>query len=169
MSMSEANKAFHAKQQKIKAAIGALALTAGIAPRAKMATGSERIDGWVSDLLSGTTVKKGVDKKLSFTETAQIVLKLVKAGAGDRVPQEARDRFPWGAASQEAIDALAELAGVEPRAFMLAVGLGARIVDAEPEPVSGEVPADPVVAAAAAADAALAPAPAPRRAGGRRG
>jgi hypothetical protein len=119
---------FKAKMNRLNAAINDLRSQVATGPsRAGRPAGVSReaqIEQTTEILRTGRKTIAGKSKPVGFAEVVKLVLRLCKWGAGDRVPQEARVRYPWGNASREALAAAAEVEGVAVDVFCAAVGVG---------------------------------------------
>ena len=97
-------------------------------------------DSIVANLTTGTHTKaNGKVVKINLTWTARLIVRLVKLGQAERVPAEARARFPWGAVSRDVLLDVATSFGVDGAAFLRALGIGAAPV---PVPATHTEPPD---------------------------
>jgi hypothetical protein len=130
-----------AKKLALQSALAALRATVAGPSKAGRPAGvgrDKRIEEIVQQLREGKRTRNdGKVKPLAFGATAVMILRLCKWGAGDRVPMEVVDRYPWGAASRDALVAAAEAEGVDPALLFAALRLPVEpaLAPVEPAPV----------------------------------
>jgi len=138
------------REQRLRAALSALTASMPGARR-RRGTTAEGIERRVTMLETGRDKKKdGRDISLSLAATARVIVQLIRAGAADRVPQAARDRFPWGAVSRDVLSNIAEAGGVDPAVFLRALGVSTTAATAAPAVATPVAPAAPASAKPAA-------------------
>jgi hypothetical protein len=147
------------REQRLRAALSAL-MAAMPGARRRRGTTAEGIERRVTMLETGRDKKKdGRDISLSLAATARVIVQLIRAGAADRVPQAARDRFPWGAVSRDVLTSLAEAGGVDPVVFLRALGVSTAAASPAPAVATPVAPAAPASAKPAAPASAKPAAP----------